>query len=73
MVSCGDYKGVAENALRLLSDPQLASRLAHSARSSVRRCTPEAVRDAWRHLYEELAAFGGLQAGEPVVKSSKSL
>ncbi len=73
MVSCGDYKGVAENALRLLSDPQLASRLAHSARSSVRRCTSGAVRDAWLHLYEDLAISGGLHAGERVVKSSKFL
>jgi L-malate glycosyltransferase len=73
MVSCGDYKGVAENALRLLSDPQLASRLAQSARGSVRRCTPGAVRDAWVPLYEELVASGGMQAGERVVKSSKSL
>ena len=71
MVSCGDYKGAAESALRLLSDPPLASRLAHSARSSVRRCTSGAVRDAWLHLYEDLAASGGLHAGERVVKSSK--
>lgn len=73
MVPCGDYKGVAENALRLLSDPQLAPRLAHSARSSVRRCTSGSVRDAWLHLYEGLAASGGLHAGERVVKSLKSL
>jgi glycosyltransferase involved in cell wall biosynthesis len=73
MVSCGDYKGVAENALRLLSDPHLASRLAHNARRSVRRCTPGAVREAWAHLYEDLAASGGLHAVERVVKSSKSL
>jgi glycosyltransferase involved in cell wall biosynthesis len=71
MVSCGDYKGAAESALRLLSDPPLASRLAHSARSSVRRCTPEAVRDAWLRIYEDLAIPGGLHAAERVVKSSK--
>ena len=71
MISCGDYKGVAENALRLLSDPLLTTRLANNARDSVRIYTSDAVRDAWLHLYEELVTSGGLHASERTVKSLK--
>ncbi|OQW37447.1 MAG: hypothetical protein A4E19_13670 [Nitrospira sp. SG-bin1] len=54
IVECGDYKALASNALRLLDDPTVASRLARNARESARRFTWTEVRGTWLQLYHEL-------------------
>ena len=64
MVECGDYKALADNAMRLLHDPILASRLARNARESVGRFTWEAVRDEWLKVYCAL-----MNGGLPSVSS----
>lgn len=55
VVNCGDYAGLARNAMRLLEDPDLARRLAHNARARAQQFTWENVRDQWLRLYHELA------------------
>lgn len=47
----GDPKALARNVIRLLKDPELASRLAQNARDESRRYSWEAVREQWRKLY----------------------
>lgn len=54
MVECGDYKTLANNAIRLLEDPALASRIARNARESANQFTWPAVRGKWVQLYQEL-------------------
>ena len=49
----GDHRAIASAVLRLLHDPELASRLAHAARESLVRHRWEAVRGPWLALYEE--------------------
>jgi glycosyltransferase involved in cell wall biosynthesis len=49
----GDHRAIAAAVLRLLDDPELASRLAHAARESLGRHRWEAVRGPWLALYEE--------------------
>jgi len=51
----GDWKGLADNVLRLLHDPHLASRIAESAQQESRRYTWDEVRDAWLQIYRSLA------------------
>jgi len=55
IVNCGDYAGLAREALRLLRDPALARRLAREAHTSVQRFTWANVREQWLQLYRELA------------------
>ncbi len=54
LVKCGDYAGLAREAVRLLNDPALARRLAHNARQRAAQFTWAAVRDRWLRLYGEL-------------------
>jgi glycosyltransferase involved in cell wall biosynthesis len=54
MVQCGDYEGLAREALRLLKDQSLAERLTHEAKLECQRYSWEAVRTQWLELYEEL-------------------
>jgi L-malate glycosyltransferase len=52
LVPSGDSAALAAAALRLLSDPALATRLADQARDeAVHRYTWHAVRDGWRRVY----------------------
>ena len=54
IVNCGDYAGLAREAMRLLQDPELARRLAHNARRNAQQFTWETVRDQWLQLYQSL-------------------
>ena len=47
----GDPMALARNVIRLLKDPDLASRLAHNAHDESRRYSWEAVREQWLELY----------------------
>lgn len=60
MVNCGDYKGLAESAIRLLEDPALSTKLIRQARESARRFTWPAVRDEWLKRYRALMSTGKL-------------
>jgi glycosyltransferase involved in cell wall biosynthesis len=56
MVEKGDHAAMAEAALRLLEDRQLATRLAQAAYRECRKYRWESVRDQWMSLYHELAS-----------------
>lgn len=62
MVQCGDYKGMAESAIRFLEDPILSSRLIRNARESARRFTWPSVRNEWLKMYRALMAGGVLMS-----------
>jgi L-malate glycosyltransferase len=47
----GDPMALARNVIRLLQDPDLASRLAHNAHDESRRYSWDAVREQWLKLY----------------------
>jgi glycosyltransferase involved in cell wall biosynthesis len=51
-----DHEAMAEAAIRLLEDSELAVRLARNARESARRFTWQEVQRQWLDLYLELAA-----------------
>ncbi len=67
IVNCGDYVGLAQNAMRLLEDPELARRLAHNAHARAQQFTWEKVRDQWLKLYRELADASATQANHQVI------
>lgn len=50
----GDVAALSENVLRLLRDPQLASRLAASGYDQLRQYRWDTVREQWLSLYKEL-------------------
>jgi len=50
----GDEKALASNVIRLLRDPELASRLARNAHEESRKYTWEVVREQWFGTYQEL-------------------
>ena len=54
LVNCGDFRGLAREALRLLGDPALARKLAANAREIAREFSWEIVRPKWLALYEKL-------------------
>jgi L-malate glycosyltransferase len=54
IVKCGDYAGLAREAMRLLQDPELAQRLAQNGRHTAQQFTWENVRDQWLQLYQAL-------------------
>lgn len=56
MVPRGDCAALAAQALRLLDDAALATRLTRNARAHCRQFTWPAVRQAWLDLYAELGA-----------------
>lgn len=55
MVARGDYKSMAEGAIRLLEDGEFAASLIKSARNQCRRYSWESVRNEWLDLYLGLA------------------
>jgi glycosyltransferase involved in cell wall biosynthesis len=64
LVQRGDPRAMADAALRLLADPELAVRLADAARrEALARYAWPAVRDEWERLYLDLAARDGRGAG----------
>src|SRR5262249_30900077 len=56
MVRCGDAQGLAAGAIRLLQDPELASKIITNARHECHRYEWGAVQDEWIKLYASLAA-----------------
>lgn len=54
LVPCGDYTGLAREALRLLDDAPLAQQLAQQAHAVAQQCTWENVRGQWLKLYTDL-------------------
>lgn len=54
LVKMGDHAALAERALRLLADPELAAGVTARARASCGEYTWDAVRGRWQSLYEEL-------------------
>jgi glycosyltransferase involved in cell wall biosynthesis len=50
----GDWRGLAENVIRLLRDPELALRLAENALADSRHYRWDAVRSQWLEVYRSL-------------------
>src|SRR6185503_2815524 len=55
VVSSGDHEAMAERALLLLSDPELASRIALSGHEQCAKYSWEKVREPWTTAYRNLA------------------
>ena len=51
----GDARALAQNVIRLLRDPELASRLAFNAFEESQRYRWETVREQWLKVYKSLA------------------
>lgn len=60
----GDAHALAQNVIRLLRDPELASRLTANAHEQSRRYRWEAVREQWLDVYHELGAGSRVAEGE---------
>ena len=56
LVPCGDHEAAATSIMRLLDNPDLASRLTLRARESCEQYRWQAVRTQWLALYESLVA-----------------
>jgi glycosyltransferase involved in cell wall biosynthesis len=54
LVRCGDYQNLAQQALRLFTEPDLTTRLTTNGLANARQYTWPAVREQWLGLYEEL-------------------
>jgi L-malate glycosyltransferase len=54
LCSPGDWQGLAENAIRLLREPELAAQLARNAYEEVQRCRWESVRALWLQVYRSM-------------------
>ena len=60
LAECGDHAGVANAALRLLSDPALVEKITSTAYEQCRtRYAGEEIARQWAELYQELAAGRG--------------
>jgi len=55
MVQRNDHKAMAAAALRLLREPEVASRITHNAREHCRKFIWATVQNEWLNLYHELA------------------
>ena len=62
LVRCGDHRGLAERAIRLLENDALASKIIARAHEECRKYRWEAVRNDWFNLYHNTNAISaGLQ------------
>jgi glycosyltransferase involved in cell wall biosynthesis len=59
LVGMGDHAALADRALRLLANPELAAVMATRARASCGEYAWETVREKWLSLYEELMGSPG--------------
>jgi len=60
LAECGDHNGVAQAALRLLSDPPLVEKITATAYEQCRtRYAGDEIARKWADLYQELASTGG--------------
>ena len=65
LVPCGDHAQMAERALRLLTDPDLAGQLTSEGRNECVKYQWQTVRDAWIKAYFDLRNKPGVRpAGE---------
>ncbi|MFL6467081.1 MAG: glycosyltransferase family 4 protein [Pyrinomonadaceae bacterium] len=62
LVEKGDHEGIAQQALRLLSDPELARRITEEALRDCENYRWRSVRQQWVGLYEELTMRTRYQA-----------
>lgn len=56
LVQRGDYQAMADRALRLLENQQLAEKIINQARDECRKYAWEAIRSQWLEVYEQLAS-----------------
>lgn len=71
LVPCGDFEAMAASAIRLIDDPDLAVRLATSARRDCSQYTWEQIGSKWLELYQRLVMPGNV-APNYVAESSQS-
>jgi glycosyltransferase involved in cell wall biosynthesis len=55
VVECGDFRGMADSAIRLLEDRGLASSIARNAREECNKYRWASVRGEWLELYDQTA------------------
>jgi glycosyltransferase involved in cell wall biosynthesis len=53
LVQCGDYEGMAREAIRLLQDENLADCIVNQAREECQKYSWQAVRNKWLSLYDQ--------------------
>ena len=53
LVQCGDYEGMAREAIRLLQDENLSERIVNQAREECQKYSWQAVRNKWLSLYDQ--------------------
>ncbi|HQR31398.1 MAG TPA: glycosyltransferase family 4 protein [Blastocatellia bacterium] len=58
LVGCGDHSAMAEKALRLLADQNLASRIAQQAREECEQYSAEHEQRRWMEVYQNLMLNG---------------
>ena len=63
LVPRNDYETLADRALRLLQDPELAAKIASKANEQSRQYTWEAVRDGWLNVYRGVMNDGRTREG----------
>ena len=67
VVRTGDHEMMAQSAIRLLEDNELALKIATQAREECRRYSWAAVRNDWLSVYEELSSEKVLSPVKPVI------
>ncbi|HXU38608.1 MAG TPA: glycosyltransferase family 4 protein [Blastocatellia bacterium] len=72
MVSCDDHAALADRVLSLLSDDELASRIAGRAREECKNYSWAAVRNQWLTIYRELAPANDALRCKPVQHAESS-
>jgi glycosyltransferase involved in cell wall biosynthesis len=73
MVERNDHQAMADAAIRLLQDPQLAKKIAHAAYDECRKYRWESVREEWLGLYRQLACKDADAASSVTREEMKSL
>lgn len=66
LVEREDYEALADRALRLLEDPELAAKIASKAHEQSRQYTWTAVRDGWLNVYRAVMRGHGAPAKSPL-------
>lgn len=72
MVSCGDHAALADRVLSLLSESELAMRIASRAREECNKYSWAAVRNQWLTIYRELAPANDALRCKPVHQAESS-
>ncbi len=72
LVSCGDYKALAANVIRLLEDQRLAAELINRARAESEKYTWAVARGPWLKIYAELSGNGRVAMGDALKQFSEN-